>query len=321
MIIKRVTTIFILYSVIFFLIPSLASQANSGPPSNLRLTIVNADFDYYFEVLTYQDSPLTTEQIDRALYGEFYNKEGEPNPWSVEYPMVFDMPQMLASFQDKDGYVSYTLHYRDYEIFEYRDKDDEISPSQFTIWLNPPRQFKLMLIGENDQVIISEVVVMKQYDYRVTWDLEGVSYDALIQYDSGVVTGLILHPFLRISTYIDFFIRLFVTLAIEVGLLYAFGFRKNMSYAIAFGVNVISQSILTIGTIFTFYLSTYSPISVIYYYIVGEFFIFTGEMLIYAFILKEKPIHIRIIYGFIANFFSMIIGLMIAITIFGYLAR
>ncbi len=313
-------TIFILYTIVFFLIPSIAIQANSGPPSNLHLTIMNADFEYYFEVLSYQEEPLSSEQIQEALDSEYYNKTGE-EVWDFDYPMVYDMPEMLASFQDKDGYVSNTLHHKQWGLFDFEKDDEDLSPHLFIVWINPPRKFKLMLIGENDQVIISKDIEMNQYDYRVVWDLDGVTLDEEIQYDSGVVTGLVKHPFLRISTYIDFFIRLFVTLAIELGLLYAFGFRKNMSYAIAFGVNVISQSILTIGTIFTFYISQDNTIAVIYYYVVGEFFIFSSEMIFYAFTLKEKPIHIRILYGFVANLFSMIIGLMVTVFIFGYIAR
>jgi hypothetical protein len=317
MIIKRVVTVFLVYAFIFVLIPSFDIHANSGPPSNLRLTIVNADFDYYLEVLIYQDTPLSSDQIAQAEASEYFTKE--ENGWYYDYRMIYDMPEMLINFQDKDGYVSYSLFHNDWDLFEYVGNDDGAIPNQFVIWIDPPRQFKLMLIGENNQVILSEVVQMGEYDYRITWDLEGISLSQDIQYDSGLITGLILNPFKRVSTYIDFFFRLFLTLAIELGVLYLFGFRKNKSFLIAFGVNLISQSILTVGTLFSFYLSKNQLFAVVLYYIVGEFFIFGSEMIIYGFALREKPLYIRVIYGFVANLLSMIIGLIATLFIFSRL--
>lgn len=317
MIIKRIVSVFLIYSFIFVLMPSFDIHANSGPPSNLRLTIVNADFDYYFEVLIYQDTTLSSDQIEQAEASEYFTKE--ENGWYYDYRMIYDMPEMLINFQDKDGYVSYSLFHNDWDLFEYVGNDDGAIPNQFVIWVDPPRQFKLMLIGENNQVVLSEVVQMGEYDYRITWDLDGVSLSQDIQYDTGLITGLIVHPLRRVSTYIDFFFRLFVTLAIELGVLYLFGFRKNKSFLIAFGVNLISQSILTVGTLFSFYLSKNQLFAVVLYYIVGEFFIFGSEMIIYGFTLREKPLYIRVIYGFVANLLSMIIGLIATLLIFSRL--
>lgn len=314
MILKRVVTIFLLYAFIFLLIPSIGAEANSGPPSNLRLTIENVDFDYYFEVLVYQDTPLSNEQIEQTESSRYYNKE--ENPWESDYRLVYDMPEMLKSFQDRDGYVSYSLFYSEWDVFYHIGGNQIETPNQFVIWIDPPRQFKLILIGENNQIIISEVIQMGEYDYRVTWDLEGASLNNTIQYNIGTITGLTKHPFLRISTYIDFFFRMFVTLAIELGILYLFGFRKNQSYLIAFVVNVISQSVLTVGTLFSFYLSRNNMFAVILYYIAGEVFIFSSEMIIYGVLLKEKPVYIRVIYGFVANLVSMIIGLIATLLIF-----
>ena len=313
MILKRVVTIFLLYTFIFLLIPCIGTEANSGPPSNLRLTIQNVDFDYYLEVLVYQETPLSAEQIEEAQ--NIRNSYSEDDYWSGDYRYSNDMPEMLTTFRDKDGYVSYSLFFSRWELFVKSGKDYQ-NNIQYTIWVDPPRQFKLMLIGENNQIIISEVIRMGEYDYRVTWDLEGVSLDNTIQYNIGTVTGLTKHPFLRISTYIDFFFRMFVTLAIELGILYLFGFRKNQSYLIALVVNVISQSILTVGTLFSFYLSKNSMFAVVLYYIAGEFFIFSSEMIIYGVLLKEKPLYIRVIYGFVANLVSMIIGLIATLLIF-----
>jgi len=313
MILKRVVTIFLLYAFIFLLIPSIGAEANSGPPSNLRLTIENVDFDYYLEVLVYQENPLSAEQIEEAE--NIRNSYNEDDYWSGDYRYSNDIPEMLTTFRDKDGYVSYTLFFSHWDLFVESGKDNQ-NNIQYTIWVDPPRQFKLMLIGENNQIIISEVIQMGEYDYRVTWDLEGVSLDNTIQYNIGTVTGLTKHPFLRISTYIDFFFRMFVTLAIELGILYLFGFRKNQSYLIAFVVNVISQSVLTVGTLFSFYLSRNNMFSVILYYIAGEVFIFSSEMIIYGVLLKEKPVYIRVIYGFVANLVSMIIGLIATLLIF-----
>jgi hypothetical protein len=321
MLYRRLLSVIYIFALFFILIPSLEVNANSGPPSNLRITIINADFEYYFEVLKYQDTPLTQEQINEALEKPYFNKD-EENIWDWDYfyPIAYDMPELLASFQDQDGYVSQTL-YSGISMFDYLSTPEGQSPNQFILWLNTPKLFKLMLIGENDQIILSNVIEMTQYDYRITWDLEGVSFNNEIQYNQGDIQGIIRHPLLVFSTYVDFFIRLIVTLGIELGILFLFGFRRKSSYMIALGINVISQSVLTIGTLFTFYLSRFNMFAPIIFFIVGEFFIFTGEMIIFGFTLKEKPVYIRVIYAFVANLFSMIIGLIVTLLILGYIGR
>ena len=317
---KRVVTVFFLYILIFVLIPSIELKANSGPPSNVSVTLVNADFEYYFEILFYQQELLSQEQIDHALDSRYFNKDGFDMWDYYDYPMYYNMPEMLASFQDKDGFISHTL-YGSYSLFDFFTPIDRQSPEVFAIWLNSPRIFKLILISENEEIIISELIEMTQYDFRVTWDLEGIAFQNEIQYNQGVITGLIINPLLRLSTYFDFIVRLCVTLMIELGILYLFGFRTKKSFAIAFVINSISQTILTVGTLFTFYLSRFNILAPIVFFVVGEIFVFSSEMIIYGFTLKEKPVYIRVIYAFIANLFSMIIGLILTIMIFRFISR
>lgn len=311
MVIKRIFSVIFIFFLLCIFIPSSDLKANSGPPSNLSVVIENASFDYYFEILIYQEAPLSLDQMDGAESSPFFT-EGLFDDYL--YPLSHDMPEMLISFQDDDAYVSNTL-YGGFSYF-YANQSPPITPDQFVLFLDVPRIFKLMLISDQDEVILSEVIEMKTYDYQITWDLEGITFEPGISYDQGNISGFIEHPLLRPSTYFDFFVRLIVTLLIELGILYLFGFRLKVSYYIVFGINVLTQSILTIGTLSVFYSTRFSLLAPIVFFIVGEFFVFLSEMIIFGFTLKEKHPFKRVIYAFTANLVSMIIGFIVTMWIF-----
>ncbi|RJP57539.1 MAG: hypothetical protein C4543_09575 [Ignavibacteriales bacterium] len=275
---------------------SLPVQANSGPPSNLSLTITGVTEEYSLDIFIYQEGLLTQDQIDQAeafMYRYYYQNT---------------YPEFLKSFQDKDNYVSNTL-YGSVDYFEYWDVG---SDKKYVMFLNIPRTFKIVLINESDELIISKVIEMKSYDFDIVLDLSDVSFTDEITYDAGSILGLGENPFYESSYYVDMFIRLVVTILIEGLIFFAFGFRKKSTYIVFTIINVISQVGLTLGTMYSFYRGD-SAYGTIFVFIFGEFLIFTGEMFLLTLLVREKKWYVRTLVVFLANIVSLVLGLAISL--------
>ncbi len=281
-----------------FFTPSL--DANSGPPANLSLIVTGVSDDYALDIFIYQEEVLTQDQIDQseALIDENF---------MYRYYYQETYPEFLKSFQDKDHYVSNSL----YGGVDYFSSWDDGEDQEFVMFLEVPRVFKIVLINENDQLIISEVIEMKSYDFDIIWDLSDVVFSDEVTYDAGSILGLGENPFYESSYYVDMVIRLVVSILIEGLIFFAFGFRKKWTYITFAIINVISQVGLTLGTMYSYYRgdSAYGTIFVLFF---GEFLIFTGEMFFLTLLVREKKWYVRTLVVFLANMLSLVIGLLIS---------
>ncbi len=296
---KKVFVFFILFFMTgaFF---GLYLQANSGPPSNLDLMVTGVNEEYSLDIFIYQETPLTQNQIDQA---ETLMDEN----FMYRYYYQDSYPEFLKSFQDKDNYVSNSL----YGSVDYFDSWDVGLDQKYVMFLEVPRVFKIVLINGSDQLIISEVIEMKSYDFDIVWDLSDVAFSDEVTYDAGSILGLGENPFYESSYYVDMVIRLVVSILIEGLIFFAFGFRKKWTYITFAIINVISQVGLTLGTMYSFYRgdSAYGTIFVLFF---GEFLIFTGEMFFLTLLVREKKWYVRTLVVFLANMLSLVLGLLIS---------
>jgi len=275
-------------------------QANSGPPANIQITVVNYDIDFSFDLLVYRDTLLTQDEIDEAR-----NKILER-----EYPFYETyFPVEYASYQDSEGYVSSSLYGGSNYLFANENDDNNTFTAQML--MNVPREFKIILYTEAGIIITSELIIMSQFDYRLTYDLANVDM-TVNQSNAGIVSGYIGNPWLNITTWVNFLLRLLLTLMIEIGILYLFGFRKKSTFLLITGMNIISQIALNIALISVFYLSYNNGYAYVFTFIVGEFFVFLIEALLVSIFIKEHKVLRRLSYSLIANATSLIIGLLVA---------
>ncbi|MPM47893.1 hypothetical protein SDC9_94614 [bioreactor metagenome] len=100
-------------------------------------------------------------------------------------------------------------------------------------------------------------------------------------------------------------IRLLLTLLLEGVIFMLFRFRKKRSWLVFLAVNLVTQGVLNIwlnsgGSLMPSYL--------IFALIIGEFFVFTAEMIALPIFIKEHKKSYILIYAFIANLISLIAG-------------
>ena len=294
-----ILTLFVLViSSLFF---SINPQANSGPPANLEIEITGLTEEYILDIFIYQENELTQNQIDDAevlINHEHFD----------QYFYQINYPDFLVSFQDQDNYVSNTL-YGSVDYFYHNEQGHE-----YIMFLNVPRIFKIVLINQDNELIISKIITMKSYDFDITWDLTDVTFSDQIRYDAGVLHGLDQNPFYNLDFYIYMVLRIIISIAIEGFIFYLFGFRKKSTYIIFSILNIVTQVALTLGTIYSYYRGDTSY-GTVFIFIGGEFLVFAGEMLILTLLIREKKLYQRTAVVFLANLLSMILGLIISLNI------
>ena len=200
-------------------------------------------------------------------------------------------------------------------------------PSLVILINNPPEDLSIVLVSNANK---PEAIVRRvawegyyvfysrdmqdrdRYTFRVTTNGENFYYtlDSPLQRYNNVVTLDLYRREVRPGTYpfrsvLLVSIRLLLTLILEGGIFWLFGFREKSSWIMFFVVNLVTQGALNIllnsgGSLMPSYL--------IFSLIIGEFFVFLTEMLAFPIFIKEHKKSRILLYAFIANLISLIAG-------------
>ncbi|MBN2268038.1 MAG: hypothetical protein JXC35_01310 [Acholeplasmataceae bacterium] len=276
--------ILMLILIIFGVFPILTVRADFGPKSAVTIDIIGINKPYFFELL-YEDAlPIESEREDA------YQLAIESGMMEQSF-----FPEMVKDFSE-DGFIS-SLLYRDRPTVPY-----EIEEHSFRYTYIPPQTFKLILIFEDSTYLTSPIITTKLFNSHVTWDLANVN-TSMIQSNIGVIEEDI--PFFQMSS--DLLIRIIVTIGVELLILLAFKYRLKKSYLLVLGVNLFTQTALTVFMfLMRYYFMPY--FGEIIGLTIGEFLIFFIEIIIFMKFLKEKSSKRAFGYAMIANIASLILG-------------
>ncbi len=252
-------------------------SADIGPKASAEVHIIGVEGDYYFELLILYRGQVSNEvpdYFDDILRYEYYRES---------------YPERLVSYQDDEGFAACTLYYG--PPCYYRQLDEHRYKMTY---FSAPRVFKVAIVTEDDVLIVSESIERRMFEARFIFDVRGVDLTE-DQFGVGQLTEE-----LPVSQAISgFFLRLILTIGIELGILALFMYRKKASYQLVGLVNLISQTLLSLGVMVGYYFgSMFGAIAII---LIGEVLVFSFEIVIYAHRLKEKSLRRAIVYGFIAN--------------------
>lgn len=264
----------------------LTVRADFGPKSSLEIHIQGINKTYDFELL-YEDV-LPEQDIRNDHYATFEEHYG------------YSIHPLLVNFEE-DGFISSAL-YRGRPTY-YTSIDTHV----FRYTYVPPRTFKLILIFEDGNYVTSPILTTKLFYSDVTWDLTGVNTETT-QSNVGRIREEI--PFGRFS--LDLMTRILITIGIEMAILLIFKYRKKTSMLLVLLTNLVTQTTLT-GFMFAmrYYFSPF--FGEIFALIIGEALIFILEGFIYMTFLKEQSKKKALLYTLVANFASLIAGLILMI--------
>lgn len=274
-----------LFSFLAFNVQTVS--ADVGPKASAEVTIIGIEGEYWFELLI----PVRFNVEDREL--EDWQMYIEYNYYKDDYP------ERLVYFQDDDGYAACTFYYG--PPCNYRQTGEH---SYRMTYFSAPRVFKVAIVTEDDVLIVSESINRKMFHASFTFDLTGVD---LTQDQFGV--GEVSEELPITEAVSSFFLRVVLTVGIELIVLALFMYRKATSFKLVGVVNLISQTLLTLGILLGYYFA--SMFGAIAIFIIGEIFVFTFEIVLYSIKLKEKTVMRAVIYGFVANAITFITTILI----------
>jgi len=249
--------------------------ADAGPKPNITIEAVNMpDGICYMDLLVKVDNKSET---DPDFLTDDYDRE---------------MIEILSSYYE--GGWSASVVNREHIIFDgIKCKVVDGKCTKYFGYM-PPDVFRIIVVSDDGKVQVSETVERNAFDSTIDFD-----------YKTGEASERPVLPGLSLS----FAVTLIVTLLIEglLFLLFKFGFRKYWVWILV--INLVTQIFLyaaiTFGTVIG------GIFFAIVFYILAEFLIFIGETIAYAFILKSKPIGLRIVYAISANLLSLAAGLVL----------
>ncbi len=272
---KMFVFLFFFFSFLAFNVQTVS--ADIGPKATAEVTIIGIEGEYSFELLVPYRGDVTENPLeDWENYVEYdYYKE--------------TYPERLVYFQDEDGFAACSFYYG--PPCNYRQTGEH---RYRMTYFSAPRVFKVAIVTEDDVLIVSERIERQMFQASFTFDLTGVD-TTQDQFGVGVINEEL--PIREAIS--SFFLRVILTIGIELGILALFMYRKAGSFKLVGIVNLISQTLLTLGILIAYYYA--SIFGAIAIFIIGEIFVFTFEIVVYAIKLKEKSIKRAVIYGFVAN--------------------
>lgn len=300
---KRNKIFVILFMTIILLSGAFQLRADMGPKPTSEIEIIGIEEPYYFDLLVEKSEEtvtiLTQTEITDHIEYDYYND-------------VF--PEMLNGYRDEDGFASYTL----YTSVPHTIRQDENNSNIFTIgYFVAPAVFKIAIVTEAGDMFVSKIIYKQNFNAYFTFDITyGLAVEPNpdhIYNDYGNVTEVIPYKAMLLQT----LICVAGTLIIEIGLLFAFGYRTKDSYKKAILINVLTQSVLAymIAYGYVFWSNIFGALGVLF---VGEIIVFITEIVLYRNILNEKSKSKATVYAFVANFASLIFGFL-SIGLLAYL--
>ncbi len=278
-------------------------KADMGPKPTSDIKIIGIDEPYSFDLLVKFDedevSVLSESQIQERIEYDYY---------------LETYPDILNGYIDDDNYASYTI-YTSGPPHTIRVSEDD--SNQFHVgYFAAPDVFKIAIVTESGELIVSDIIHKHNFNAyfeinildssiletplevaNVNGTFSGTLYIADVDEQLGY--GVII---------LQTIINVTITLIIELGILFLFGYREKKSYKTALFINLITQTILAAFILFAFkWWSIFGAIGVL---LLGELIVFIIEIIVYRKLLKENTKAKAIIYAIVANISSLVLGLL-----------
>ena len=295
-------TIYLLIRTLFLsALLSITASADTGPKASVRITFENMG--------------------DALCYGTLLSEKRSTGPYSAwdgnEEHMYFerledmgideDLWRAFTYYEDADGY-----YFLQEAIWQVNEKK-ELAWTYY-----PPDTFKILLYyPETEKFAVSGICERYAFDTYYTVDMAGVDIGS-VDYNEGLSSNdrLVAYKSYRYKQeLISLAARIFITIAIEMGVALLFGFRGKKALLLLVTVNTVTQILLNVLlNMINFRSGAWAFVA---WYVMLELAVFVIEATLYAAFMKKltgkgRPAWFYAVYAFAANAVSFGAGLGIA---------
>lgn len=290
---KRIVTPLICFVLCFgliFMLNPITASADIGPKPSVRITFENMG--------------------DEVCYGTLLSKTRSTGPsfvWDGDkanirnYNLDLDIWEAFVNYQDTDGYY----------FLQEGWLCSETKQLNWTYY--PPDSFKILLYyPETDTFVVSGIYERYAFDSYFSVNMDGIEIGS-VEAQEAVLTADRNYDYTW--ELISLVSRIVITILIETGIAFLFGFRQRKLLALITGINIVTQVILNVMLNIINY--NKGSIAFIFYYILFEIVVFIVEAVLYGILFNKVsrtivPKWKSVIYAFTANAVSFAGGFMIA---------
>lgn len=249
---------------------------------------------------------------DEVYYGTLLSERSSNGPLDV----MNDSD--LASKQDDEKYEVWKafVEYEDEDGFYFLPNINLCEGTDSFCWsYYPPSPFKILLFfPEYDSFVISEIYEEYAFDSYYKVDLDGI--DIKNATSDIVVTATKSYKYGK--EMVSLLVRIVLTILIELGIARLVGYREKKQFRFLILVNVITQVLLNIRLNMIGYHN--GSLALAIHYVKLELLIFAIEAFLYATVLpvfseKKARKNRAVIYAFVANLISFIVGMFLAMML------
>lgn len=271
---KKTSLILVIVIICLMIIPQTV-QADLGPKPSITVSAENLPLGTcYMDILVEEsyeydeDSYFLSEEYDQELVNRL--KMYEDNGWRTS--MTYDDSMLFGDIKCK--------------------VENGLSTMKYTYRV--PDRFRIIVVSDNGETVVSNIIERKNFDSLVYFD-----------YETGEAAEREMIP----SLIIQFIFTCLLTLLVEglVFILFRFSIKKNWLPFLL--INIFTQIILTAGITLGMLMAGLFGAFIIY--LLAEIVIFIIEAILFAVILKEHSIGRRIAFVVTANFLSFLTGILI----------
>ena len=292
---KRVFgTFFICFILIFILFP-ITANADMGPKPSINITFENMGDEICYGTLLGEGGtgPYSPWDGDKAHIQNYSNLD-------------LDIWEAFAYYQDSDGYY-------------FLQEAWLCSDSKRLCWsYYPPDPFKILLYyPETDTFLVSGIYEGYAFDSYFSVNMEGIdiSSDKVQE-----ITLIAEKNYDYTGELISIVFRIVITVLLELGIAFIFGFRQKQLLVFIAGTNIVTQVILNVMLNVIRYKHGTGLIAFIVLYMPYEIVVFIAEIVLYCVffnrISKTKiPIWKPAVYAIAANIISFVAGFWISMYI------
>ena len=271
-------------------------HADMGPKPSVHIQFENMDDELCYGTLLCENESTGPASIFDGSKEHARIKEKYPDSYYFEEKIW----KAFVEYQDEDGYY-------------FLQEGWTVSETKEIAWTYyPPSRFKILLyFPESDTFVSSGIYESYAFDTYYTVDMKDVKYNEQLSTNQRIEAY---RSYQYKQEIYSLCIRIGLTILVEILIALFFGFRSKKQLCIITIVNCITQILLNVVlNIINYYSGLYA---FRLFYALGEIFVFAIETVIYCTFLKrvseEKDNRDYILYAFVANGVSFVIGLYLA---------
>ena len=285
--IKKIACLLLSAMLVFTWLP-ITARADTGPKPSVRITFENLGDSLCYGTLL-SEKPSTGPQSAWGGNEDFaYHNDNERYPYAT---LNYETWKAFVDYEDTDGYYFLQIGWQVNETKELN----------WTYY--PPQKFKILLyFPETDTFLVSGIYERYAFDSYFSVDV-GAS---MLQVETSYQFGWEILSLLA---------RVCITIALEMAIALLFGFRDKKTLLLLIIVNSATQIILNVLLNIINFNS--GQAAFVTGYVLLEIAIFAIEAVVYCKMTtllthKDRPIWFYILYAFVANAASFVVGLEIA---------